>query len=152
MQTLRWHRITNELTSQGLVVSSIFKCRSKVTTSIWSNVLQKMPKNIFNFSLKCLANTLATRKKSFSQSSACSFSLQSQTLQHIVSSFKIYLEHGRYTQRNDSVLTYIAIIFSALPDCSLYADLPALLSPSLITGNAFRPPSLNYEGKCLVYS
>ena len=102
-----------------------------------------MTKNIFNFTLKYLNNTLATRKNlskwSIAQSSACSFCLQSETLQHIVSSCKLYLEHGRYTWRHDSVLNFIAKTFSTLPDCSLYADLPTFLSPSLITGNSLRP-------------
>ena len=51
-QTHHHHRITSELISQGLVISTVFKYASKVTISIWSNVQQKLPKNIFNFSLK----------------------------------------------------------------------------------------------------
>ena len=105
-----------------------------------------MSKNIFNFSLKYLTNTLATRKNLFKwsigQSSACSFCLQSETLQHIVSSCKSYLDHGRYTWRRDSVLNFIASTLSALPSCSIYADLPAFLSPSLITGDSLRPDLL----------
>ena len=114
--------------------------------SLWSIVQQNMPKNIFNFSLKYLTNTLATRKNLFKwsigQSSACSFCLQSETLQHIVSSCKSYLDHGRYTWRHDSVLNFIASTLSALPSCSIYADLPAFLSPSLITGDSLRPDLL----------
>ena len=102
IQTHHHHRIASDLTSQGLVISSIFKYATKVTTGIWSDVQQKLLRSIFNFSLKCLANTLATRKTltkwSISQSaSACSFCLQLETLQHIVSSCALYLEHGRYT-------------------------------------------------------
>ena len=58
-------------------------------------------------------------------------------MQYIVSSCKLYLGHGRYTWRHDSVLSSIAKTFSTLPDCSLYADLPAFMSPSFITGSAF---------------
>ena len=137
------HRITNDLTSQGLVISSILKFASQSTTTLWSIVHQKMPKNIFNFTLKYLNNTLATRKNlckwSIVQSSACSFCLQSETLQHIVSSCKMYLEHGRYTWRHDSVLNFIAKSLSVIPDCSLYADLNSFLSPSIITGSSLRP-------------
>ena len=104
---------------------------------------KNMPKNIFNFTLKCLSNTLATRKDlskwCITQSSACSFCLQSETLQHIVSSCKSYLEQGRYTWRHDSVPNFIAKTLSGLQSCSLYADLPAILSPSFITGDSFRP-------------
>jgi len=91
----------------------------------------------------CLSNTLATQKNLskwwITQSSACSFCLQSETLQHIVSSCKSYLEQGRYTWRHDSVLNFIANTLSGLQFCSLYASLPAFLSPSLITGDSHRP-------------
>ena len=104
---------------------------------------KNMPKNIFNFTLEYLSNTLATRKNlskwCITQSSACSFCLQSETLQHIVSSCKSYLEQGRYTWRHDSVLNFIANTLSGLQFCSVYASLPAFLSPSLITGDSHRP-------------
>ena len=113
------------------------------TTSLWSTVQKNMPKNIFNFTLKNLLNSLATRKNlskwCITQSSACSFCLQSETLQHIVLSCKYYLEQGRYIWRHDSVLNLIANTLSGLQSCSLYADLPAFLSPSLITGDSLRP-------------
>ena len=103
-------------------------------------------KNIFNFSLKYLNNILATRKNLFKssigQSSACSFCLQSDTLQHIVSSWKSYLDQGRYTWRHDSVLNFIANTLLALPSCCIDADLPAFLSPSLVTGDSLRPDLL----------
>ena len=115
IQTHHHHRITSILTSQGLVISSILKYGSKTTTKLWSSVQQGMTKTIFNFTLKYLNNTLATRKNlskwSIAQSSACSFCLQSETLEHIVSSCKLYLEHDRYTWRHDSVLNSIAKFF-----------------------------------------
>ena len=133
-QTQHHHQITEELTSQGLIIASILKYASP-TTSLWSNVQKNMPKNIFNFTLKYLSNSLATRKNlskwCFTQSSACSFCLQSETLQHIVSSCKSYLEQGRYTWRHDSVLNFIASTLSGLHSSSLYADLPTFLFPSL---------------------
>ena len=155
IQTHHHHRITSELTSQGLVISSVLKYASKVTTNIWSHVQQKLPKNIFNFSLKYLTNTLATRKNlskwSISQSSACSLCLQHKALQHIVSRCKLYLEHGRYTWRHDSVLNSIAKTFSTLIDCSLYADLPVFISPAFITGSAFRPDLLIISKEKVLY-
>ena len=105
-----------------------------------------MPKNIFNFSLKYLTSTLATRKNlliwSIGLSSAFSSCLQSETLQHIVSSCKSYLDQGRYTWRHDSVLNFTANTLSELPSCSIYADVPAFLSPSLVTGDSLRPDLL----------
>ena len=139
-------RLEYELTSQGFIISSIIKFASPKVTSLWSTVQQSMPKNIFNFSLTYLTNTLATRKNLFKwsigQSSACSFCLQSETLQHVVSSCKSYLDKGRHTWRHDSVLNFIANTLSALPSCSIYADLPAFLSPSLVTGDSLRPDLL----------
>ena len=155
IQSHHHHRITNDLTSQGLVISSILTFSSQSTTTLWSIVHQKMPKNIFNFTLKYLNNTLATRKNlcewSIVQSSACSFCLQSKTLQHIVSSCKMYLEHGRYTWRHDSVLKFIAKSLSVIPDCSLYADLNSFLSPSIITGSSFLPDLILLTNDNILY-
>ena len=80
-------RITHELKSQGFIISSILTHASSRTRSLWSSVQHNMPKNIFNFSIKYLKNTLATRKNlskwSICQSSACSFCLKTETLHHI---------------------------------------------------------------------
>ena len=148
-------RIKNTLLSQGLVISSILKYSCQRTASIWSIVQQNMPRNIFNFSIKYLNNTLPTRKNlckwSISQSSACSFCLQSETLQHVVSSCKWYLENGRYTWRHNSVLLFLANAFSSLNQISVYADLPSFMSPSLITGDSLRPDLLLLTGKKVLY-
>ena len=90
-----------------------------------------------------MKNTLATRKNlskwAISQSYACSFCLKTETLQHVVSSCTTYLEEGRYTWRHNSVLLYLAKTLKLLSKCSLYADLPSFLSPSIITGDFLRP-------------
>ena len=120
-------------------------------SSIWSTVQQNMPRNIFNFSIKFLNNTLPTRKNlckwSISQSSACSFCLQSETLQHVISSCKCYLEEGRYTWR----LLYLANTFSSLSQCKIYADLPSFNSPCLIIGDSLRPDLLLLTGNNVLY-
>ena len=138
--------LEHDLASQGFIISSIIKFSSPNVTSLWSTVQQNMPKNIFSFSLKYLTNTLRTHKNLFKwsigQSSTCSLCLQSKTLQHIVSSCKSYLDQGRYTWRHDAVLNFIANTLPALPSCSIYADLPAFLSPSLVTGDSLRPDHL----------
>ena len=69
IQTQHHHRITEELTSQGLVITSILKYASLSTTSLWSTVQKNMPKNIFNFTLKYLSDSLATRKTSLNGAS-----------------------------------------------------------------------------------
>ena len=121
-------RINNELMSQSFVISSILKYSLSRTTSLWSKVQECLPKDKFNFTINYLNNTLATRKNlhkwSLSQSPSCSFCLQSETLQHIVSSCKSYLDHGRHNWRRNSVLLCLSKSLSYLPDWSIYADLP----------------------------
>ena len=74
----------------------------KSLKSLWSSAQSKLPKNIFNFSIRFLNNTLANRvnlyKWKLSQSSDCSFFLCPESLLHVVSGYKSYLEEGRYTQ------------------------------------------------------
>ena len=148
-------RINNTLLSQGLVLSSILKFACNKTNSLWSTVQQSLPRNIFNFSIKYLNNTLPTRKNlckwSISQSSSCSFCLQSETLQHVVSSCSSYLDEGRYTWRHNSVLLFLANTFSSFKQCTVYADLPSFLSPSLITGESLRPDLLLLTKDKLLY-
>ena len=143
IQTHHEDRVRNELLSQGFVISSILKYSLSQTSSVWSRVQQKLPKNIFNFTIKYLNNTLATRKnlhkRSLAQSPSCSFCLQNETLQHIVSSCKSYLDHGRYNWRHDSVLLCLSTSFSYFPEWSIYADLPSFPTPSLISGDTLRP-------------
>ena len=61
----------------------------------------------------------------------------------------IFIEEGRYTWRHNSVLLYLANTFSSLPTCSLYADLPSFLSPSIITGDSLRPDLVLVNGTSL---
>ena len=114
-----------------------------------------MPRNIFYFSIKYLNNTLPTRKNlcrlAISQSSNCSFCLQSETLQHVVSSCKSYLDEGRYTWRHNSVLLFLANTFSSLKQCTVYADLPSFLSQCFITGESYRPDLLLLTDKNILY-
>ena len=92
--------INHELTSQGFIMSSILTLSNFKVRGIWSTVQQNMPKNLFNFTIKYLNNTLPTRKDlykwSLSDSPSCSFCLHPETL-HVVSSCNMYLADGRYT-------------------------------------------------------
>ena len=62
IQTNHEDRINHELLSQGFVISSILKYSLSRTSFLWSKVQECLPKNIFNFTIKYLNNTLATRK------------------------------------------------------------------------------------------
>ena len=131
------------------MISSLLKYSLSSTTSMWSEVQKSLPKNIFNSTVRFLNNTLATRKNlhkcSLSESPSCSFCLQSETLQHIISSYKHYLDHGRCNWRHDSVFLCFSKSLSHLTDWSIYADLPSFPSPCLITGNSFRPDLILYN-------
>ena len=125
--------INNTLLSQGLVISSIIKHSCQNLEGLWSTLQQNLPRNIFNFPVKYLNNALPTRKNlcrwSISLSSTCSFCLQSETLQHVISSCKSYLDEGIFVWRHNSVLLFLANTFSSLIQCTVYADLPSFLSP-----------------------
>ena len=127
-------------------MSSIIKFALPNNSSLWSEVQQNMPSNIFNFTIKYLNDALANRKNlckwSLSQSPSCSFCLQNETLQHVVPSCKSYLEHGRYTWRHNFLLQFLAKTFSFTSNWSIYADLSAFQSPSFISGESLRPDLL----------
>ena len=75
-------------------------------------------KNIFNFTVRYINNTLPTQsnlsKWGISSSSDCSFCLSPETLLHIVAGCKSYLDQGRFTWRHDSVLKFIAKSLTAV--------------------------------------
>ena len=112
-------RISHELKSQRFIISSILSHASQKIRSLWSAVQQHMPKNMFNFTIKFLNNTLATRKSlskwAISQSSACSFYLKAETLQHVFSSCSVNLEEGRCSWRDNSVLLFLTKPFHIHP-------------------------------------
>ena len=92
VQNAHEDRIRHELKSQGFIISSILLYGSKQTSKLLSKFHCNMPKNIFNFIVKYMNNTLGTKKNlckwSLANTSACSCCLQSETLQHVVSSWQ----------------------------------------------------------------
>ena len=105
-------RLQTQLQSQGAILSFVIDHSLNVTKSIWTSVQSKMPKNIFNFTIRYLNNSLSTRsnlkKWNFTQSSDCSFCHLPETLLHVVAGCKSYLEEGRYTWRHNSALQVLA--------------------------------------------
>ena len=55
-------RIRHELKSQGFILSSILLQGSMHTRHLWTKVHCNMPRNIFNFIVKYVNNTLPTKK------------------------------------------------------------------------------------------
>ena len=124
-------------------MSSILKLSNIKVRGLWSTVKQNMPKNIFNFMINYLNNTLPTRENLHkwprSDSASGSFCLHPETLQHVVLSCHSYLVDGRYTWYHNSLLLFLARSFYYLQNCMLYADLPFFPSPSLVIGDSLRP-------------
>ena len=137
------HRLQTQLQSQGAIFSFVLDHSLTATKFIWTSVQRKMPKNIFNFTIRYLNNSLFTRsnlkKWNFAQSSECSFCHLPETLLHGVAGCKSYLEEGRYTWRHNSALQILANYFRASPGAYLYFDLQCFHSPSIMIGDNFRP-------------
>ena len=147
-------RLQNHLISQGSFFSSIMNNSTSTFNSLWSSVQSKLPKNIFNFTIRYINNTLPTRKNlskwGLSSTSDCSFCSSPETLLHVIAGCKTYLDEGRFTWRHDSVLNFLASTLTAVQNSTLYADIPGFVNPSVITGDRLRPHLLLMtENRCL---
>ena len=146
IRTEHTNRLKIELPSQGFIISFLLAHFLKNLNSLWSRAQSKLPANIFNFTIKYLNNTLATRKNLYlwglSNTSDCSFCLQPESLLHIVAGCKAYLDQGRFTWRHNSALRFLAQTFQSVNSSKLYVDLPGYLSPCIITGDSLRPDML----------
>ena len=93
--------------------------------SIWATVQSNMPRNIFNFTVWYLKNSLATRvnlaRRNLSQASDCSFCFRPVSLFHAVAGCKTYLNEGRFTWRHNS-LQFIANSLQSIVSSTLYVD------------------------------
>ena len=148
------NRLKSQLVSQGSFFSSVTSHSLPKFNSIWSSAQSNLPKNIFNFTVRYINNTLPTRKNlskwGLSSSPDCSFCLMPESLLHIVAGCSTYLNEGRYTWRHNSVLQFIASTFQTIKGASLFADLPGFVTPSVITGDSLRPDLLlEVHNKCL---
>ena len=100
----------HHLTSQGFFFSNVIKYSLSSVNSIWSEAQSHLPKNIYNFTIRYINNSLPTRKNmarwGLSQSPDCSFCLNPESLLHVVAGCQQYL--NRSTWRHDSILNFIA--------------------------------------------
>ena len=120
-------KLRSNLTSQGFMIIFLLKHSLKDINSLWSSAQSKLPKNIFNSTVRYLNNTNATRKNltpwNLSQTSHCFFCFQPESLLHVVGC-KTYLNEGRFTWRHDSALNFLASSLQCLNHCTFYVDLP----------------------------
>ena len=117
-----------------------------MANSVWSTVQSNMPRNIFNFTVQYLKNSLANRVNLFrwnlSQTSGCSFCFLPDSLLHVVAGCKTYLDEVRFTWRHNSALQFIANSLQSIVGSTLHVDLPGFRSPCIITGDTLRPDLL----------
>ena len=149
-------KLKHHLISQGSFFSNVIKYSTISLNSIWSSVQSKLPKNIFNFTIRYVNNTLPTQKNlqkwGISTTSECAFCLSPETLLHVVAGCNTYLNEGHFTWRRDSVLNLIASMLKPLNCSKLYADLTGYISPSVVTGDTLRPDLvLTIENKVYIF-
>jgi len=141
-QTHHEDKLKDDLRYQGSFHRNISKFSLSQLNPIWSISQSKLPKNIFNFTIRYINNTLPTRnnlsKWGISSNSDCSFCLQ--PLLHVVAGCQKYLD--RFTWRHDSILNFHTKTLSVLDECKLFVDLPGYESPSFVTGDEYRPDLL----------
>ena len=134
------NKLLNRLTSQGSFFCSVTKFALPELNKVWSIAQSKLPKNIYNFTIRYINNSLPTRKNlnrwAISSNSDCSFCLSSETLLHIVAGCQFYLD--RFTWRHNSVLNFPAHTLQTVEVSTLYADLHGFKSPSILTGDTYR--------------
>ena len=137
-------KLNTKLLYQGSFFSSISKFSLSQANKIWSTCQSKLPRNIFNFTIRYINNSLPTRKNlakwGISTSSECSFCLHPETLLHVVAGCSSYL--NRFTWRHDSILNFIANNIPLQNFQNIFADLPGFSNPSIITGDKHRPDLL----------
>ena len=147
-------RLQKHLIAQGSFFTSVNNHSTSKFNSLWSSVQSNLHKNIFNFTIRYINNTLPTRKNlskwGLSSTSDCSFCLSPETLLHVVAGCKTYLDEGRFTWRHDSVLNFLASILTKVQNSRLFVDLPGFINPSVLSGDSLRPDILLViENKCL---
>ena len=121
-------KILTNLSSQSLIVKSLWNESFNENVEYWYASFQNLPKNIYNFSTRYINNTLPTLKNmtmwTKTSTGLCKFCLNSQTLEHVVSGCKVYLHEGRYNWRDDSILKNLVTYFkSTLGNLKYYADI-----------------------------
>ena len=144
LRSLNKDRIENKLTSQKLIISSVWQFSSPKLSKYWSKVVESMPRNIYNFCIRYLNNALPNGTNAFRwktrEDSFCTQCQQAESLQHVVSGCPSALREGRYNWRHDSILLAMASAFSSVAGSKVYCDIAThFLKPEVITGTTSRP-------------
>ena len=131
-----------KLTTQSLVVKPMWEFVDGRFINQWSNVISHLPRNIFNFTIRYLNNTLANGtnaiKWGITNSSTCIFCDQQQTLGHVIGGCETALLESRYNWRHDSVLLNIYKTIKS-QGLQAFVDIEGYPNPSVITEDEQRP-------------
>ena len=137
-------KLQNQFVCQGSFFSSVSQFSFHQLNKVWSSAQSKLPKNIYNFTIRYINNSLPTRKNlnkwGISSSSECTFCLNTETLLHAVAGCQSYLD--RFTWRHNSILNFLAQTLQFASGFDLFSDLPGFKNPSIVTGDTFRPDLL----------
>ena len=129
-----------KLTTKGLVLKSMWEFIDSRFINQWSNVISHLPRNIFNFTIRYLNNTLANGtnaiKWGITNSSTCIFCDQQQTL--VIGGCESALLESRYNWRHDSVLLNIYKTTKS-KGLQAFVDIAGYPNSSIITGNEQQP-------------
>ena len=139
-------RVVQDLKRQGLTLSFLLTDVLSSTIKLLSIAQSDLPRNISNFTVRYLNNSLPTRKNMVtwgqSNDSSCSACAETETLLHVVAGCKAYLWETRCDWRHNSLLLFLTKTFMKTEGVEIYSDLDDYRSPSIITGELLRPDLL----------
>ena len=115
----------------------------KSAAEIWSKSVSKLQKNIYNFSIRYVNNSLENvsnmHKWGKTTSSLCLHCNKNQTLGHVVAGCETSLREKSYNYRHNSILLNLGRILESIKSIDIYIDIPGYKCPTMITGENQRP-------------
>ena len=124
-------KLQNQLTCQESFFSNVTKFSLSQLNKAWYTAKSKLPKNIYNFTIRYINNSLPTRKNlrrwGVCSQPECSFCLSPESLLHVVAGCQSYLD--RFTWRHNPILNFIANALESVDETTLFADLRGFRSP-----------------------
>ena len=134
--------IMQNLTTQSLVVKSMWEFVDGRFINQWSSVINHLPRNILSFTIRLINNTLANGtnviKWDRTNSSTCTFCDQQQTLRHVIGGCETAFLESRYNCCHDSILLNIYKTIKS-QGLQAFVDIEGYPNPSIITGDEQRP-------------
>ena len=115
----------------------------KSAAEIWSKSVSKQQKNIYNFSIRYVNNSLENasnmHKWGKTTSSLCLHCNKNQTLGHMVAGWETSLREKCYNYRHDSILLNLGRILESIKSIDICIDITGYKCPTMITGENQRP-------------